>query len=121
MLLAGDMTVNPGIWVRQILAKGAPTFGKYVNMGLEKWSLQHMLDVWSEVTGKKALYVQCSIDDFTAMFGPAGNEYALQLQYGERCDPWEVNDDFIGEKELELDLNEVIGFRGVMEKLKHLA
>jgi len=32
ILMAGDMTVNPGLWVRQILATGSATFGKYVHV-----------------------------------------------------------------------------------------
>jgi hypothetical protein len=114
------MDVNPGIWVRQILLKGSIVYGKYTNVALEKWTFQQMLDVWCEVTGKKGVFVPCTLDTFTELFGLAGREYGLQLQYGERCDPWKESGDFIGVKELDIDPNEVVGFRGVMEKLKFL-
>ncbi|KAH4565078.1 hypothetical protein HBH73_138910 [Parastagonospora nodorum] len=52
VLLSGDMTVNPGIWVRQSILSGSKAHGKYANVALEKWSFQEMVDVWSEVTGK---------------------------------------------------------------------
>ncbi|KAF1814646.1 NAD(P)-binding protein [Eremomyces bilateralis CBS 781.70] len=121
VLLAGDLDVNPGIWVRQILAKGPITFGKYTNVALEKWSLEHMLEVWSEVTGKKGIFIPCTLEIFAALHGTAGYELGLQLKYGELCDPWAVKDNFIDAKELDIDPSEVVGFRGVMEKLKHLA
>ncbi|KAF7558098.1 hypothetical protein G7Z17_g22 [Cylindrodendrum hubeiense] len=98
VLNSGDMSVNPGIWVRQILAKGASTFGKYSNVALEKLTFQEMIDIWSEVTGKKGVYIPCTID-----------QYATEKE------------GHLGVKELDLDVNEVVGFRGVMEKLKGLS
>jgi hypothetical protein len=38
VLLAGDMTVNPGLWVRQVLATDDKAHGKYSNVALEKWT-----------------------------------------------------------------------------------
>ncbi|UPL02983.1 hypothetical protein LCI18_013917 [Fusarium solani-melongenae] len=119
VLNSGDMTVNPGIWTRQILAKGASTFGRYSNVALEKWTLQQMLDTWSEVTGKKGVYIQCTIEQLTAIWGAAGNELGLQFKYSEMCDPWEEREGHLGVEELGLDINEVVGFRGVMEKMKN--
>ncbi|KAH7131011.1 hypothetical protein EDB81DRAFT_871429 [Dactylonectria macrodidyma] len=119
VLNSGDMTVNPGIWVRQVLAKGASTFGKYSNVALEKWTFQQMMDTWSEVTGKKGVYIPCTIEQYAAMWGPAGYELGLQFKYGEMCDPWEEREGHLGVQELDLDVNEVVGFRGVMEKMKN--
>ncbi|KAH7010344.1 hypothetical protein EDB80DRAFT_750715 [Ilyonectria destructans] len=121
VLNSGDMSVNPGIWVRQILAKGASTFGKYSNVALEKLTFQEMMDIWSEVTGKKGVYINCTIDQYAAVWGPAGYELGLQFKYGEMVDPWEEREGHLGVKELDLDVNEVVGFRGVMEKLKLLS
>lgn len=121
VLNSGDMSVNPGIWVRQILAKGASTFGKYSNVALEKLTFQEMMDIWSEVTGKKGVYINCTIDQYAAVWGPAGYELGLQFKYGEMVDPWEEREGHLGVKELGLDVNEVVGFRGVMEKLKLLS
>ncbi|KAF9697517.1 hypothetical protein EKO04_004379 [Ascochyta lentis] len=120
ILLSGDMTVNPGIWVRQVLATGEEAYGKYANIGLEKWTFQEMLDVWSEITGKKGVFIETTIDAWTELWGPAGNELGLQFKFGEMCDPWEVDDKFISPKELSIDANEVVGFRGTIEGLKGL-
>lgn len=55
VLLSGDMTVNPGIWVRQTILGGFKAYGKYANVALEKLTFQQMVDVWSEITGKKCV------------------------------------------------------------------
>lgn len=119
ILLSGDMTVNPGIWVRQVLATGRKAYTKYSNVALEKWTFQEMIDVWSEITGKKGVFLETTIDAWTKLWGPAGNELGLQFKFGEMCDPWEETEDFISPEELGIDRNEVVGFRGTIEGLKH--
>lgn len=120
ILLSGDMTVNPGIWVRQVLATKTKAHGKYANVALEKMSFGDMMRMWSEVTGKKGVYVETTAEAWSNMWGPAGHELALQFKYGEMCDPWEENDQFINHVELGIDETEVVGFRGTIEGLKHL-
>ncbi|KAI1853053.1 hypothetical protein JX265_012809 [Neoarthrinium moseri] len=120
ILLSGDMSTNPGIWVRQALATAPKSFGKYANVALEKWTFQEMADVWSQVTGKKCSFVQCSPEDWTALWGPAGHELGLQFKFGELCDPWQETDEHISAEELGIDVNEVVGFKGTIEGLKHL-
>ncbi|KAJ4403163.1 hypothetical protein N0V91_006739 [Didymella pomorum] len=120
VLNSGDMTVNPGIWVRQVLATGAKAYGKYANVALEKLTFQEMIDIWSEVTGKKGVLIETTIDAWTKLWGPAGNELGLQFKFGELCDPWEVDETFISPEELSIDRDEVVGFRGTIEGLKHL-
>lgn len=120
VLLSGDMTINPGIWVRQVLAAGERAYGKYANVALEKWTFQEMIDVWSEITGKKGVFVETTIDAWTKLWGPAGNELGLQFKFGEICDPWEADETFISPEELSIDVDEVVGFRGTIEGLKHL-
>jgi hypothetical protein len=114
------MTVNPGIWVRQVLATGEKAYGKYANVALEKWTFQQMMDVWSEITGKQGVYMETTIDAWTKLWGPAGNELGLQFKFGEMCDPWEETEEFISPEELGIDKNEVVGFRGTIEGLKHM-
>ncbi|KAH9872521.1 hypothetical protein IAQ61_005357 [Plenodomus lingam] len=118
ILLSGDMTVNPGIWVRQVLATGSEAYGKYANVALEKWTFQDMVDVWSEVTGKQCVFLETTSEAITALHGVVGNELALQFQFGEACDPWEETKDHIRPEELGIDRSEVVGFRGTIEGLK---
>jgi hypothetical protein len=113
------MTVTPGIWTRQVLAKGPSTFGRYSNVALEKWPLKEMTRVWGEVTGKRAIYVPCTLEAYTALWGVTGNELALQFQFGERYDIWEEKEGFLGPADLDIDPKEVPGFRATIEGLKH--
>jgi len=114
------MTINPGIWVRQILFAGDKAFGKYANVALEKWTFQQMIDVWSEITGRKGVFLETTIDAWTKLWGPAGNELGLQFKFGEMCDPWEESEVFISAEDLSIDPKEVVGFRGTLEGLKEV-
>ncbi|KAJ8113093.1 hypothetical protein OPT61_g4700 [Boeremia exigua] len=120
ILLSGDMTKNPGIWVRQVLLIGKRAYGKYANVALEKWTFQEMIDSWSKITGKKGVLVETTIDAFTSLWGPAGHELGLQFRFGEICDPWKEDETFISPEDLSIDPNEVVGFEGAIEGLKHL-
>lgn len=114
------MNVNPGIWVRQSLASAPKSFGRYANVALEKWTFKRMMDVWSEITGKKGHVVQCKLEDWARVWGPAGSELASQFQFGERCDPWAETNEHISPEELGIDTSEVVGFQGTIEGIKHL-
>jgi hypothetical protein len=114
------MTVNPGIWTRQVLRAGHRAYGKYANVALEKWTFQHMMDEWSAITGKNGVYMQTTGEAWTKLWGNAGAELAAQFEFGEMCDPWEVTEDHISPEELGIDQNEVVGFRGTIEGLKHM-
>ncbi|KAF3352221.1 NmrA-like family domain-containing protein 1 like [Verticillium longisporum] len=121
VLLSGDMTVTPGLWTRQVLAKGAATFGKYTNVALEKWTFQQMNEVWGEITGKRAVYVPCSAESWETLWGTTGKELALQFKFGEMCDPWEEKDGlFLGPSDLDINPKEVPGFRETITGLKHM-
>jgi hypothetical protein len=117
VLLSGDMSVNPGIWVRQTILSGAKAYGRYANVALEKWTFQQMVDVWSQVTGKKCVFSQISSEAVTKLYGDVGAELALQFKYGEACDPWEETEEHISPEELGIDRKEVVGFKGTIEGL----
>ncbi|KAL2163550.1 hypothetical protein VTH06DRAFT_5608 [Thermothelomyces fergusii] len=120
ILLAGDMTVNPGIWVRQVLKAGEAAYGRYAKVALERWSFQQMIDKWSEITGKKGSIIPVSEDAWTRLWGPRGTEVAWQFRFGEMCDPWGDRDDFISPEELGIDPDEVVGFEGTIKGLASL-
>ncbi|KAF2111378.1 hypothetical protein BDV96DRAFT_649939 [Lophiotrema nucula] len=120
ILLSGDMTVNPGIWVRHALASAPKSYTKYANVALEKRTFQSMIDEWSEITGKKGVFVETTTDAWTKLWGPAGNELGLQFEFGERCDPWEETEEHISPEDLGIDRSEVKGFRDTIQGLKHM-
>lgn len=112
------MSVNPGIWTRQILATGGPAKGKYTNVALERWSFREMAEKWTEITGKKLHAVQVSEDAWAEIWGLAGRELAWQFKFGELVDPWGVEGrdeaTFISSHELGIDRDEVVGFEGTL-------
>jgi hypothetical protein len=115
--IAGDMAVNPGIWVRQVLATGAAAFGKYASVALERWSVQQMMDKWSEVTGKRGVVVQITEEAWARLWGPVATELAWQFKFVEQCDPFDVGDDFISHEALGIDASEVVGFEETIRGL----
>ncbi|CAN9145973.1 unnamed protein product [Alternaria alternata] len=68
VLVAGDMTVNPGIWVRQALATGDKAYRGYANVALEKLTFQEMVDAWSEATGKSCVFAEVSMETVTKLY-----------------------------------------------------
>lgn len=121
ILVAGDVGVNLGIWARQVLASGSKVYGKTANVALELWSFRQMLEGWSEVTGRKAVFVECSAETYTELWGEMGLELALQLQFGEEVeDAWKETETHVSAEELGIDADEVVGFKGAIEKLKAL-
>ncbi|KAF2183958.1 NAD(P)-binding protein [Zopfia rhizophila CBS 207.26] len=118
--VSGDMTVTPGIWVRQILANPSKSLGKYADVAPEILTFGEMMEMWSEVTGRQGIFVECSQEDFEKIWGPAGNEMAMQFKFGELLDDWHEGYDFVGMEELEIKAEEVPGFRKAIEGLKGL-
>ena len=114
------MTVNPGIWVRQILANPSKTKGKYADVAPEILSFGEMLKIWSEVSGKDAEFIQCTAEEFTRLWGAAGDEMAQQLRFGEGVEGWHAHVPFVTMEELGIGEEEAPGIRRTLEGLKDL-
>ena len=82
------MDVTPGVWTKAILEQPEKTHGKYVSLATEVLSWQGYLDIWSEVTGKRTSYIECSLDDFVKIWGIGGKELGMQLQWGSTVKDW---------------------------------
>ncbi|KAF2688511.1 NAD(P)-binding protein, partial [Lentithecium fluviatile CBS 122367] len=116
--VAGDMTVTPGIWVRQILANPSLTHTKYANVAPETLSFGEMLDMWSEVTGRQGVYLQVSPQDYEKAWGVGGAELADQLVFGEQVADWNEGVQAVGMSELGIKEEEVPGLKATIEGLK---
>lgn len=116
---AGDMTVTPGIWTAAILAQPAKSQGKYACVSPETLSYAECLDIWAEVTGKRAVFVKCTVEEFTKVWGPPGEEFAAQLAWGEVVEDWTsgLPGGFVGMEELGIR-GEGIGHRAALERIK---
>lgn len=120
MPISGDMERLPGLWVRQILAKPQTTFGKYAAVCCEVRRLEDLLVDWTKVTGKRAVFMEVSVEDFVQLWGPAGHEAALQLKFGEVVPDWYEHRkaSFVTAEELDLSPEDIGTFQSALELVK---
>ena len=116
--VAGDMAQTPGVWVRQILANPSLTHGKYANVAPEVLSFGEMLKIWSEVSGRRGVYVQASAKKFEEIWGVAGAELADQLVFGEVVSDWTVGLEMVGMEALGITKEDAPGFKATLEGFK---
>ncbi|KAI9708153.1 MAG: hypothetical protein M1820_004107 [Bogoriella megaspora] len=90
--ITGSVGHNLGVFVHAILSNPKLTLGgKYLNVKTEVLSFQQILDIWSEVSGKNAVYAELGVDEFIKLWGPFGKEMAMQYKFGEVAKgDWEV-------------------------------
>ncbi|KAI8238732.1 Sugar transporter [Colletotrichum sp. SAR 10_99] len=117
---SGDMTVTPGIWVRQILARSEKCMGKYASVQTEWCTYSDMAKAWGEVTGKRAAFVSCSEEDYVGLWGANGAEFLLQLRFNASDEDWlaGLGDMFVTATELGVDEFEIGGFKHALEVIK---
>lgn len=118
--VTGDMTVNPGIWVRQILANPDKSKGKYTTVATETVTLGDMLNIWSEVTGRQGIYIQCSRKDYENLWGVAGDEITDQWDWAQIVSDWTAHVDYVSKEELGIKPEETPGLKATLESLKSL-
>ncbi|ORY04863.1 hypothetical protein BCR34DRAFT_591066 [Clohesyomyces aquaticus] len=118
--VSGDMNVTPGVWVRQILANPELSKGKYTMVAPEVLSFAEMLKIWSEVTGRPAVYVECSFEAYEELWGIGGKEIGVQFKYGEVVSDWTktTSEGFVSMKELGITEEEAPGMKKALEGLK---
>ena len=89
--LTGDVTHNVGVFVRAILSHPAKTHGKYLCVKTETLTFQQILSIWSEVSGKEAVYIEVNFEEFEKLWGVFGVEMAMQYKFGEVAEgDWEI-------------------------------
>lgn len=116
------MTV--GVWVRQVLANPQKSIGKYATVATEVLTFEQMLAAWSEVTGKPAVFVETSVEEYERIWGIPGREIAMQLKFGEQIDDWyeayRGKGGVLTQEELGIKPEEVSGFKYALEQVKSL-
>jgi len=113
------MTVTPGIWVRQILANHPKILSKYASVAPENMTFGEILQVWSEVTGREAVYFEVSKKQYEELWGIIGNELARKLEFGEVVSDWTAaqGDEFLSMEDLGIS-EQGIGCKPALERLK---
>ncbi|RDW90936.1 hypothetical protein BP5796_02101 [Coleophoma crateriformis] len=80
----GDTKENVGHYAMAILNKPTLTLpSKYVLAATETIAAGEMLKLWCEVTGKSALYLQVSLEDYDRLWPKWGKEVGLMIQFWE--------------------------------------
>ncbi|KAF2121230.1 hypothetical protein BDV96DRAFT_206571 [Lophiotrema nucula] len=117
--ITGDMTITPGTWVRQILANGSKTFGKYAIVASEILTFGELLEIWSQVSGREGAYLETTLDDFAKVWGVAGAEMGAQLKFGEVITDWGTNyPGLISKEDLGITEDDAPGAKKALEALK---
>ncbi|KAF2229337.1 NAD(P)-binding protein [Viridothelium virens] len=89
--LTGNGSHNVGVFVRAIISHPEKTRGKYMNVKTEVLTFQQILNIWSEVSGKEAVYAELGVEEYEKLWGPAGTEMAMQYKFGQVAKgDWEV-------------------------------
>lgn len=120
--MSGDMTKDPGVWARQILANPKLTHGKYAAVCTEVITLGEALSQWAVVSGKKGVYVQVKPEVIGNLFGLAGEEAVTGVLFGEAVSDWfgHVKEQglFVTKEELGISTDEVSNFKERLESIK---
>jgi hypothetical protein len=120
--MSGDMTTDPGVWVRQILANPKLTRGKYAAVCTEIITLGEALSQWEAVSGKRGVYVVVEPEVISQLYGLAGEEAVTGVVFGEAVSDWwaHIKEQglFVTKEELGISTDEVSNFRKALEGVK---
>lgn len=118
--VSGNLSVNLGVFAVAALTHPDKTRGRYINVRSEILTFEDILQVWSEVAGKQAVYVPISKQQFEKVWGPAGEEMALQYEFGESHGDWESmrKDQVCQPEEMGITQDQLVDLRGHLTSLK---
>ena len=120
--MSGDMSKDPGIWARQILANPKLTHGKYAAVCTEVITLGEALKQWEAVSGKKGVYVDVKPEVIGDLFGLAGEEAVTGVLFGVAVPDWfghvKEQNLFVTKEELGISADEVSNFKQSLEAVK---
>ena len=118
--IAGDVEVNVGIFVRQLLANPRLSHGKYAHVCTENLPYSDLLKIWAEVVGKEATYVEVSSATFEELWPMGGKDIAQQFEFGQAIGDWEAHckKDLLTPAQLGIKEGELVGVKQAFEKMK---
>ena len=118
--VSGNLSVNLGVFAVAALAHPDKTRGRYINVRSEVLTFEEILSVWAEVAGKEAVYVPVTKEKFEGVWGPAGEEMALQYAFGESCGDWESmkKEKICQPEEMGITRDQLVDLRGHLTTLK---
>ncbi|KAK4624584.1 NmrA-like family domain-containing protein 1 [Fulvia fulva] len=121
-----NVSTNIGVFVSTLLAKPEIALpATYINCVKEVLTYEDALKIWSEVTGRTAVYVTVTDEDFQTLYGPGSLEFVQQMNFlaaavGDWTSAYGALDpsSVIGAAELGIPDEELVDFRGSLEANK---
>jgi NmrA-like family len=115
ILTLGDQTANVGPFALAIARQPNLTLpAKYVLASTELLTAGDLLTIWADVTGKKAEYVEISLEDFDRLWPQWGQEMGIMLKFWEEAGDksWSVEGEKLLTKEdLGIDATKLVGIK----------
>ncbi|MCJ1284643.1 hypothetical protein MMC26_003978 [Xylographa opegraphella] len=117
---SGDIGVNIGVFTAAILAHPEISLpGKYAWVQTEKTTFQEIMETWSKVTGKDAVYVDLSAEQYIQLWGPYGLEMSKQYAFGAEYGDWDdLKPGLLGAEQLQIGKDELVGLQPFLESIK---
>lgn len=111
-----------GLYVAAILKKPqVSTPAKVALVQSECISIAEMLAVWSEVTGRRATFLQCSVEEYEQLWGVYGKEIGVMFRLFDSLEnaEWSAKHEgeLISAKDLGIE-GKLIGLKEALEKDK---
>ena len=114
---AGDATVNVGVFAKAILEQPGKTLGKYAAVVADMPTHEELLGYWSEVTGKRAAFLEANGKDWVKAFGSFGEELYLNMKVFEENPRWVFDNNPLSGKDLGIE-SQLVGTKATLECLK---
>ncbi|KAK4542907.1 hypothetical protein LTR36_006096 [Oleoguttula mirabilis] len=84
-----DVEHNVGAYVNAVLAKPSISLpAKYVSVHTDILPYKDVFTIWSEVSGKRCEYIECSAEQYERMYGVFGAELASQYKLNAAAPDW---------------------------------
>lgn len=100
----GDPKVNTGIYALAIFNQPQLTIGRIVLAQSETRTTREIINLWSQILGKPADYVQIPLDHYDNLWPKWGREIGLMLQFWEtaREKSWAADEPVLTKKDLNI-------------------
>ncbi|KAM5344017.1 hypothetical protein ACJ41O_012554 [Fusarium nematophilum] len=116
----GSPLANVGIFALAILKQPQKTLpGKFVVASVEETTTGAMLQDWAAVTGKRAVYVQTSLEDFSNVWPGWGMEMGSMMKMWDELKErsWSGEDGLLTGDDLGLSAAKFVNFKGALVEM----
>ncbi|CAI7628819.1 unnamed protein product [Penicillium viridicatum] len=114
----GDPKVNTGIYALAIFNQPQLTIGRIVLAQSETTTTRGIINLWSQILGKPADYVQVSLDHYDNLWPKWGREIGRMLQFWEtaRKKSWTADEPVLTKEDL--SISSLIGMKEIFSALE---